>query len=100
MTYVLPAGILCAIIYRNSQELRAGSPYQHLSLFINRRKYITQIIELVFMHRDVDVILCQPLGSGCERNKGSDTAALQGSLAFFAGYVGVHAGIFLVVVDV
>lgn len=52
------------------------------------------------MHRDVDSIVCQPLCSGGERNQGGDSAALQSSLAVFAGNEGIYAGVFLVIEDV
>lgn len=70
--------------------------HQRTSVFRSQ----SPICTLADMHRDIDVVVCQPLDSGGKRNQGSDSTALQGSLAFFAGYVGIHAGIFLIVIDV
>lgn len=43
------------------------------------------------MNRDVDAVICQPLGGSCERNHGGDTAVGKEDLAILAGEIGVQA---------
>lgn len=45
------------------------------------------------MNRDVNAIICQPLGGSSERNQGRDTAICKEDLAVLACEIGVQAGI-------
>lgn len=42
------------------------------------------------MNRNVDAIVCQPLGGCCDRNQGADTAVGKEDLAILAGEVCVQ----------